>query len=275
MKHYFSFILFFAFLCFSAQLKDSLDYDGDGILDKDDACPKVAGVPEQKGCPNPMDVCEMYYEKEKQKFIDFKKAESANKLKYTKLTEQIFKDSKRQDKITSENIRLSVVPDTFVNDFWKKDDCIKAENITVDVRYFLDSLIVNKDTFIQARAIFSKNIIPVFGEKNKLISESFLQSLIDFSEFSFLVYINSFDKIPPTAKKEKYYYFPKNKDSKVNPFNGTDIKIQRFGLNRFIFDEAVVSIESLTERPKYIIKRKYKYIDNEWKLIEQERNNFN
>jgi len=27
------------------------DTDGDGFLDKDDACPKVAGVKEEKGCP--------------------------------------------------------------------------------------------------------------------------------------------------------------------------------------------------------------------------------
>ncbi len=29
----------------------NLDDDGDGILNKDDACPTVAGIPEEKGCP--------------------------------------------------------------------------------------------------------------------------------------------------------------------------------------------------------------------------------
>jgi outer membrane protein OmpA-like peptidoglycan-associated protein len=29
------------------------DTDGDGILDKDDACPTVPGLPEYNGCPKP------------------------------------------------------------------------------------------------------------------------------------------------------------------------------------------------------------------------------
>ena len=35
----------------SAAQCPNLDDDGDGILNKDDACPTVAGIPEEKGCP--------------------------------------------------------------------------------------------------------------------------------------------------------------------------------------------------------------------------------
>jgi Ca-activated chloride channel family protein len=38
------------------------DTDGDGILDKDDACPTVPGLPEYNGCPKPKSVVAMEIE---------------------------------------------------------------------------------------------------------------------------------------------------------------------------------------------------------------------
>lgn len=50
MKISFSFILFFSFLLGFSQTED---FDGDGILDKDDMCPKVFGAIINRGCPWP------------------------------------------------------------------------------------------------------------------------------------------------------------------------------------------------------------------------------
>lgn len=49
MKVKVSIVLFFIISCFHAQ--EIKDTDGDGIWDKDDACPTVAGKPELNGCP--------------------------------------------------------------------------------------------------------------------------------------------------------------------------------------------------------------------------------
>ncbi|WP_276734334.1 hypothetical protein [Chryseobacterium carnipullorum] len=49
MKIKVSAVLFFIISCFHAQ--EMKDTDGDGIWDKDDACPTVVGKPELNGCP--------------------------------------------------------------------------------------------------------------------------------------------------------------------------------------------------------------------------------
>lgn len=51
MKNYISFLLLFTLLCFQAQLKDSLDFDKDGILNLNDKCIGIPGIPELDGCP--------------------------------------------------------------------------------------------------------------------------------------------------------------------------------------------------------------------------------
>ncbi len=53
MKNAIFLIFMLSFLPFYAQVKDSLDIDKDGVLDKDDKCPKEFGDPINSGCPWP------------------------------------------------------------------------------------------------------------------------------------------------------------------------------------------------------------------------------
>ena len=63
--------MIFSFFCLSAQEKDT---DADGVLDKDDACPKVKGVEKYLGCPDPTKPdCTNFQKEEKLLFDKFKR----------------------------------------------------------------------------------------------------------------------------------------------------------------------------------------------------------
>ena len=99
---------FFTFyLSFSnAQKIDSLDLDGDGILNSEDWCPNVKGIKEFKGCPDPKPDCSNF-QLEKKAFFDKFKEEAIN-IDYSKLPEIIFAQINFK-KLNKNNLVLSPI----------------------------------------------------------------------------------------------------------------------------------------------------------------------
>ncbi len=97
IKNFFSFLMIFSFLCFSAQVKDSLDTDKDGVLDKFDACPNTFGDVDALGCPSyktRLEECDKLQKKDSLDLIKFRTINKEINIKYLALGKLIMDNLK-------------------------------------------------------------------------------------------------------------------------------------------------------------------------------------
>ncbi|PZU91370.1 MAG: hypothetical protein DI529_00840 [Chryseobacterium sp.] len=213
MKTLFSFLMIFSFLCLSAQEKDS---DGDGVLDKDDACPTIKG--NYYGCPDPTKPDCTEFQKEKKKIFDNFKNESKS-VDYSILSDIIFSkiDFKR---FTHANLLIS--PENI-----KGYDCgvpfmygCRSDYNTTNPNYS-SSEFFNSNIIKKFRKKIKANIIPVFAINNfdnefgmNLFTNDFIedwQKIRNFEYFKVIKNIASESKVIYKNREQEILYLPNNK----------------------------------------------------------------
>lgn len=244
-----------SFLCLQAQEADT---DGDGILDKDDACPKVFGIKEENGCPNKND-CSEFFKKEEKLFDEFKIKEQNNYEKISNLRKVIFDNISK--KIFKKNsISVFIYTNTFVND--NISNCQSKSTLFHDKSLFLDQLFWNKKAFEQLSKKLDKNIIPQINIGRTKINKELLKN---FTEQGYYNFIKNFSLSENENPEKSFYYYPSDKNNKKDLIGFNDnIEIN---LANYEKDEVNVIITTVTQN-KIDLKYKFNYINNQWKLIE-------
>lgn len=173
-------LLLFSTVYFHAQIPDA---DHDGIPDTTDACPTIAGVPENNGCPlNPSKPdCSLFKEKNKIKFeafkIDHQHIEQIyNLINKTILDNVINKRSKKD--LVSKEIYIKYINN---NAYFDQKSCL--DGIPPDYNFLITKF-------------WNKNVLEYAKKKyNKEISLSTLIPKEDFDEFRKVIGDESFNYI--------------------------------------------------------------------------------
>jgi len=237
------------------------DTDGDGILDKNDTCPTLPGVPEENGCPKRGD-CKEYFEKEKQKLINFKEKNNNEKTKFVALRKIIFNNVSKEF-LAGESMFVSIYVDTFTNDVITFK-CSSRSTLYHDKKRFLDQLFWSKDTFEYVAKKFNKNIIPTYGlNATKIINKDFI---IEMEKDSYYGFMLNFPEVK--ANERNGLYYPKNKRKPKFDGSGTRLVVN---FSRYEAEDEVVAEFSEKLSQQFYT---YKYVDNQWKLINTEKHRY-
>ncbi|GAA5101819.1 hypothetical protein GCM10023210_42130 [Chryseobacterium ginsengisoli] len=237
------------------------DIDGDGILDKDDACPTLPGVPEENGCPRRGD-CKEYFEKEKQELINFKEKNNNDKAKFIALRKIIFNNVSKEF-LAGESMFVSIYVDTFINENITFQ-CSSRSTLYHDKQLFLDQLFWSKETFEYVAKKLNKNIVPTFGlNATRTINKDFINELKKDGYYGFML---NFPKVK--AYERSGLYYPRNKQKPK--FDGSDTRLVVNFSHYDANDEVVAKFSRLRDEYFYT----YKYVDNQWKLINTEKHKY-
>lgn len=214
------------------------------------------------------DFCNEYLQKEKLEFQKFKEKELISQKKYTALRVKVFSDIRIKKEIKADNIFLCIVSDTFVNDDISNDkDCRYRSTLYYNKRGFLDSLFWNKDTFDYVKKHFNKNIFPVINHNGNfhLTKENF-KKLFSNGEYKFIL---DFPTTNLLGDKKEIYFIPsKGKHRKA----AGKTKILVVFKDYESANNVEVIITNYLSKP-IIIRKKYQYIHNQWKLMETQKEN--
>lgn len=237
------------------------DTDGDGILDKDDACPTIPGVPEENGCPSRGD-CTEYFQKEKNELAAFKEKNSNEKQKFAELRKIIFNNVSKEF-LKGESMYVSIYVNTFINDNITFK-CSSRSTLFHDKSLFLDQLFWSEETFKYIAKNYHKNIIPTIGSNAfKTIGKNFITGVREDDYFYFML---DFPEISSNYRSGIYY--PANKQKPK-----LDASAPRLAVDFAWYeskDEVIAKFYRLHDEHFYT----YKYIDNQWKLINTEKQKY-
>ena len=205
----------FSFLGLSAQEKDT---DGDGVLDKDDACPKIKGVKKYLGCPDPTKPDCTEFKKEKKLLFDKFKKESQS-VDYSKLPDIIFSEIDFK-KFKNHNLLISLenkkgyecgVPFMY--------ECRSDYNVINP--NFSSSDFMSEKMIKSFRKKIDANLIPVLAINNfdndfgmNLLSQDLFEDWEERKDFRYFKIIResaSKAKILYKSREQEMYYFPNNK----------------------------------------------------------------
>lgn len=216
------------------------------------------------------DFCKEYLNKEILEFQKFQEKELINLKKYTALREKVFSDIRIKKEIKADNIFLCIVSDTFVNDNIPNDkDCRYKSTLYLDKRIFLDSLFWNKDTFDLIKKHFNKNIFPVinYGSGIELTKKN-IQDLFTEGEYAFIA---DFLTVNLSQNKQEVYYIPKKINDR-NKASASKTKVLIVFKDYELVNKVEVTITNYLSKPS-IIRKKYQYINHQWKLMETQKEN--
>ncbi|KUJ57625.1 hypothetical protein [Chryseobacterium aquaticum] len=212
--------------------------------------------------------CKDFLQKEKLEFEKFKSTQS--KSKYTALRNKIFSDVKKNKEVLTDNIHLCVVSNTFVNDYYpsgSENDCRYSSTLYLDKISYLDSLFWTRETFTYVEKNFRKNIFPVINHNGSvLITKENFHVFFSDGDYSF---IKNFSTAYFPEKKENVFYLP-NRNAKLT--SGFTSILVIFKDYEFI-NKVEVTINNIKGLKPNVRKKTYKYIGNQWKLIETTKQN--
>ena len=259
--------MIFSFLCLSAQDVGMLDYDGDGVLNKDDNCPTVKGVKETNGCGYPKPDCTEFQKEKKILFDKFK--EEATTIDYSKLAELIFsridfKKLKKQNLLISpENI------EGYYCGVGLMENCTSMYNVKNP--NFSSTNFFNEHILNSFKKKIRGNIIPVFAINNFDKNFGMLLPTIDFIEdyskekaFSYFNIVKnkaSLSKVMYQNKEEEIYYFP-NKKYELNIEQADNLM---FDFKNELGNLVIVDIYYNKENIPQTLKFQYK--NSKWILL--------
>lgn len=238
------------------------DTDGDGVLDKDDACPTVAGTPEKNGCGKD---CKKFYEEEQIRLKEFQK--DSKETDYKKLSSKIIEDIDLKLLKSKNIVVFNEVILTICGTGW---DEYCHHTYLYDTPVFSNVDFWSSETLLKIYNKIPKNIIfasMYYGESSGI--EYYSKPILD-KNFKKINIVNG-------EKEQISVIYPKLKNSnhKVNDCTTLAINIESNELNNIVNTEiAYTTYKSIHDighqsiLSKHIFRKKYQYINNEWKLIE-------
>ncbi len=255
------FFLLLVFLRFQAQQVDSLDTDKDGILDIYDACPTVAGVKKENGCPDRYD-CSQFFIKEEKILEEFKIKEQNNTQKISSLRNIVFKNISRSI-FKKDNIAVFIYTNTFVND--QLSDCLSRSYLSHEKSLFLDQLFWNEQAFVQLSQKLNKNIIPEINFLRQKVNDEFINNL---SKQGYYNFIKKFPMLKNENSKDTFYYYPAKNlrtDEKIGLLDEIEINLGLYDTA----NEVNVRITYYTLPKMKTLQMKFKYLQSKWALVEK------